>query len=156
HRRGQTVATVLVVVEAQSLLARVTLRRRMGLVAADPLEGAPVGTAETYFDPAVALTQDARRWLPLGLAFDCPCGVRHVIVLRVVAAESCHDASVPSCNWNLNHRVPTCNPLRYPRDMRRTDTSDWPCTIARSVDVLGDHWNLLIIRQACLGTRRFD
>jgi DNA-binding HxlR family transcriptional regulator len=40
--------------------------------------------------------------------------------------------------------------------MRRTKTSDWPCTIARSADVLGDHWNLLIIRQACLGTRRFD
>jgi DNA-binding HxlR family transcriptional regulator len=40
--------------------------------------------------------------------------------------------------------------------MKRTDTSEWPCTIARSVDVLGDHWNLLIIRQACLGTRRFD
>jgi len=40
--------------------------------------------------------------------------------------------------------------------MKRTDTSDWPCTIARSVHVLGDHWNLLIIRQACLGTRRFD
>lgn len=40
--------------------------------------------------------------------------------------------------------------------MKRTDTSDWPCTIARSASVLGDHWNLLIIRQACLGTRRFD
>ena len=40
--------------------------------------------------------------------------------------------------------------------MKRTDTSGWPCTIARSADILGDHWNLLIIRQACLGTRRFD
>lgn len=40
--------------------------------------------------------------------------------------------------------------------MKRTDTSDWPCTIARAVNVLGDHWNLLIVRQACLGTRRFD
>jgi DNA-binding HxlR family transcriptional regulator len=40
--------------------------------------------------------------------------------------------------------------------VRRTDTSTWPCTIARSVDVLGDHWNLLLIRQACLGARRFD
>jgi DNA-binding HxlR family transcriptional regulator len=40
--------------------------------------------------------------------------------------------------------------------MKRTNTSDWPCTIARSVDVLGDHWNLLLIREACLGTRRFD
>ncbi len=40
--------------------------------------------------------------------------------------------------------------------MKRTDTSGWPCTIARSADVLGDHWNLLLIRQACLGTRRFE
>src|SRR5829696_9309364 len=40
--------------------------------------------------------------------------------------------------------------------VRRTATSGWPCTIARSADVLGDHWNLLLIRQACLGTRRFD
>jgi DNA-binding HxlR family transcriptional regulator len=38
----------------------------------------------------------------------------------------------------------------------RTDTSGWPCTIARSAHVLGDGWNLLIVRQACLGTRRFD
>lgn len=40
--------------------------------------------------------------------------------------------------------------------MKRVDTSDWPCPIARSAAVLGDHWNLLLIRQACLGTRRFD
>jgi DNA-binding HxlR family transcriptional regulator len=40
--------------------------------------------------------------------------------------------------------------------VKRVDTSDWPCTIARSVAVLGDHWNLLLVRQACLGTRRFD
>jgi DNA-binding HxlR family transcriptional regulator len=40
--------------------------------------------------------------------------------------------------------------------VKRTDTSGWPCTMARSADVLGDHWNLLLIRQACMGTRRFD
>lgn len=40
--------------------------------------------------------------------------------------------------------------------MTRTDTSEWPCTIARSAHVLGDVWNLLLIRQACLGTRRFE
>lgn len=40
--------------------------------------------------------------------------------------------------------------------MSRTDTSGWPCTIARSADVLGDGWTLLIIRQACLGNRRFE
>jgi DNA-binding HxlR family transcriptional regulator len=45
--------------------------------------------------------------------------------------------------------VPCCS-------VKRTSTSGWPCTVARSVDVLGDHWNLLLIRQACLGMRRFD
>jgi DNA-binding HxlR family transcriptional regulator len=40
--------------------------------------------------------------------------------------------------------------------LRRTDTSGWPCNIARSASVLGDHWNILLIRQACLGMRRYD
>ena len=40
--------------------------------------------------------------------------------------------------------------------MKRTDTSDWPCNIARSASVLGDHWNLLLLRDACLGIRRFE
>ena len=40
--------------------------------------------------------------------------------------------------------------------MSRTDTSGWPCTIARAVDLLGDSWTLLVMRQACLGTRRFE
>ncbi len=44
----------------------------------------------------------------------------------------------------------------YAGFVKRVDTSDWPCTIARSASVLGDHWNLLLIRQACLGVRRFD
>lgn len=39
---------------------------------------------------------------------------------------------------------------------QRTDTSAWPCPIARAVDVLGDGWTLLLLREACLGTRRFD
>lgn len=38
----------------------------------------------------------------------------------------------------------------------RTDTSDWPCTIARSADLLADGWTVLIIRDACLGIRRFE
>jgi DNA-binding HxlR family transcriptional regulator len=38
----------------------------------------------------------------------------------------------------------------------RTPTDDWPCTIARSVDLLGEGWTLLVMRQACAGTRRFE
>ncbi len=40
--------------------------------------------------------------------------------------------------------------------MKRIDTSAWPCNIARSASVLGDHWNILLIRQGCLGIRRYE
>lgn len=40
--------------------------------------------------------------------------------------------------------------------MKRTDTSEWPCNIARSANVLADLWNVLLIREACLGTRRYE
>jgi DNA-binding HxlR family transcriptional regulator len=39
---------------------------------------------------------------------------------------------------------------------QRTDTSAWPCPIARAADVLGDGWTILILREACRGRRRFD
>ena len=39
---------------------------------------------------------------------------------------------------------------------QRTRTADWPCPIARAVDELGDGWTLLIMREAFLGSRRFD
>jgi DNA-binding HxlR family transcriptional regulator len=38
----------------------------------------------------------------------------------------------------------------------RTDTSAWPCPIARTADLIGDGWTLLIMREACLGIRRFE
>lgn len=38
----------------------------------------------------------------------------------------------------------------------RSDWSQRRCPIARSLDVVGDPWVLLIIREAMLGTRRFD
>lgn len=34
--------------------------------------------------------------------------------------------------------------------------SQWPCTVARTVDVFGDSWSLLIMRDASLGFTRFD
>jgi DNA-binding HxlR family transcriptional regulator len=40
--------------------------------------------------------------------------------------------------------------------MTRTDTSAWPCSIARTADLIGDGWTLLIMREACLGARRFE
>jgi DNA-binding HxlR family transcriptional regulator len=39
--------------------------------------------------------------------------------------------------------------------MKRTSLEHADCPIARSLDVLGDWWSLLIIRDALLGRRRF-
>ncbi|HZR51737.1 MAG TPA: helix-turn-helix domain-containing protein [Streptosporangiaceae bacterium] len=40
--------------------------------------------------------------------------------------------------------------------MRLTSLSDLNCSIARTLDVVGEWWTLLIIRDAFRGTRRFD
>ena len=38
----------------------------------------------------------------------------------------------------------------------RSDWSAARCPIARSLDVVGDPWVMLVIREALVGTRRFD
>lgn len=40
--------------------------------------------------------------------------------------------------------------------MERVTFEDRNCSVARSVDVLGDWWNLLIIRELLWGTTKFD
>jgi DNA-binding HxlR family transcriptional regulator len=42
------------------------------------------------------------------------------------------------------------------KPVRRTRFDRWPCSIARTVDVLGDHWTPLLLREAFYGSRRFD
>lgn len=40
--------------------------------------------------------------------------------------------------------------------MRRKDFSHMACSIARALDQIGDTWSLLILREAFLGTSRFE
>ncbi len=40
--------------------------------------------------------------------------------------------------------------------MRRTLFARWPCSIARTVDILGDWWTPILLREAFYGVRRFD
>ena len=40
--------------------------------------------------------------------------------------------------------------------MRRTRFDDWDCSIARTVDILGDWWTPMVICSAFLGCRRFE
>jgi DNA-binding HxlR family transcriptional regulator len=40
--------------------------------------------------------------------------------------------------------------------VKRTAFAEWPCSVARSVDLLGDWWTPLVLREAFYGVRRFD
>ena len=40
--------------------------------------------------------------------------------------------------------------------MLRADYDEQNCSIARTLEFVGERWSLLILREAFLGTRRFD
>ncbi|MFJ1460677.1 winged helix-turn-helix transcriptional regulator [Nocardia sp. N2S4-5] len=40
--------------------------------------------------------------------------------------------------------------------MKRTTFANWPCSVARTVDLIGDWWTPLVLREAYYGTTRFD
>jgi DNA-binding HxlR family transcriptional regulator len=40
--------------------------------------------------------------------------------------------------------------------MRRTRFDTWPCSIARTVDIVGDWWTPLVMREAFYGAHRFE
>ncbi|MBO0847336.1 MAG: helix-turn-helix transcriptional regulator [Nocardioides sp.] len=40
--------------------------------------------------------------------------------------------------------------------MRKTSLADLPCPIARSLDIVGEWWTLLIVRDALFGSRRYE
>lgn len=40
--------------------------------------------------------------------------------------------------------------------MRRTSFANMPCSVARTMDLLGDWWTPLVLRDAFYGIRRFD
>ena len=40
--------------------------------------------------------------------------------------------------------------------MKLTSLSDWNCSIAKTLNVVGEWWTLLIVRDVFRGTRRFD
>ena len=40
--------------------------------------------------------------------------------------------------------------------MRWQDIDQQPCSLARSLAIIGDNWTLLVLRDCFLGVRRFD
>src|SRR5579859_4767621 len=53
-------------------------------------------------------------------------------------------------------RVASCNPYRYPEAMLGRDYEGQVCSIAAALEVVGERWSLLIVRDVLLGVRRFD
>lgn len=40
--------------------------------------------------------------------------------------------------------------------MKRSSLARWPCSIARTMDLVGDWWTPLVLRESFYGIRRFD
>jgi DNA-binding HxlR family transcriptional regulator len=53
-------------------------------------------------------------------------------------------------------RLGSLRQLTYNASMQRTQFGDMACSIARTLDVAGEPWSPLIIRDVCWGMRRFD
>jgi DNA-binding HxlR family transcriptional regulator len=51
---------------------------------------------------------------------------------------------------SVDNLVSSCNKISMRRRFRREN-----CSVARSLEVLGDWWTLLVVREAFLGVRRF-
>jgi DNA-binding HxlR family transcriptional regulator len=46
--------------------------------------------------------------------------------------------------------------LTYSGEMRKASFADMQCSIAQTLEIIGEWWTLLILRDAFLGIRRFD
>jgi DNA-binding HxlR family transcriptional regulator len=49
-----------------------------------------------------------------------------------------------------------CPPVTAPPTVRRSPVAARHCNLARSFELIGDRWTLLILRSALYGVRRFD
>jgi DNA-binding HxlR family transcriptional regulator len=47
-------------------------------------------------------------------------------------------------------------PEEYDAPMKRTSFANWPCSVARTMNLLGDWWTPLVLREAFYGISRFD
>jgi DNA-binding HxlR family transcriptional regulator len=52
--------------------------------------------------------------------------------------------------------VASRNSLRYPEPVLKRDYAGQNCSIARALEIVGERWTLLIVRDAFLGLHRFD
>lgn len=61
--------------------------------------------------------------------------------------------SLASCKRPYHGRLALCK--RYSGNVKRTALSHHPCSIARTLDIVGEWWTPLILRDVAYGIRRF-
>jgi DNA-binding HxlR family transcriptional regulator len=60
-------------------------------------------------------------------------------------------------NWRAAHKQGSSRRCGYGDDwVRRKSLSEEKCPVARSLDIIGDWWTLLIVRDALAGVTRFN
>ena len=75
-----------------------------------------------------------------------PHGVRPMTSVSSIGSELCQKTRDISPGLQLS-----CYSL-----LMKPELSEWPCSVARAVDIFGDAWTLLILRDCMHGVRRFD
>jgi DNA-binding HxlR family transcriptional regulator len=56
----------------------------------------------------------------------------------------------------LAQSVLSCNPQRYADSVLQSTYSTRTCSLARALEVVGERWTLLVVRELFIGVRRFD
>src|SRR5438270_3215830 len=56
----------------------------------------------------------------------------------------------------LAESLASCKSVAYPVAMRKRSLGSQPCPVARTLDVIGEWWTLVIVRDAFRGSRRFE
>ena len=65
-------------------------------------------------------------------------------------------SSVASCNGSYTGALHNATRFHMLGGMKRASFADMHCPIAQSLEVVGEWWTLMIVRDAFLGVRRFE
>ena len=98
-----------------------------------------------------------------GPASGCGCAWVRPAAASTWPSTRCPTRRAASCTGGCPSTGPTwsarCSASRsWPRagPVRRTTFARWPCSVARTVDIIGDWWTPLVLRECCYGVRRFE
>src|ERR1017187_8120385 len=69
------------------------------------------------------------------------------------SSELCHETNPPRRKL---HHATSSGKLRYDEGMLKRDYPTQYCSMASTLEIIGERWTILIVRDIFLGVRRFD